>query len=83
MGDPMTGDRVTIWGLRPSSAAFTQGLPVVGDWTQMVLWLREGTQVLASDSHNDFFVRNLVAILAEFRAALGCLAPVAFATAAL
>jgi HK97 family phage major capsid protein len=84
MGDPITGDRVTIWGLTPVvSAAFTQGLPVVGDWTQMVLWLREGTQVLASDSHNDFFVRNLVAILAEFRAALGCLAPVAFATAAL
>jgi Phage capsid family len=55
----------------------------VGDWTQMVMWLREGTQVLASDSHNDYFVRNLVAILAEFRAAVGVLAPAAFCTAAL
>jgi HK97 family phage major capsid protein len=84
MGDPLVGDNVTLWGLRPVvSAAFTQGLPVVGDWTQMVMWLREGTQVLASDSHMDFFIRNLVAILAEFRAAVAVLAPAAFCTAAL
>jgi HK97 family phage major capsid protein len=85
MGDPMTGDgNLTIWGLRPVvSAAFTAGLPIVGDWTQIVMWLREGTQVLASDSHMDFFIRNLVAILAEFRAAMGVLAPAAFCTAAI
>jgi hypothetical protein len=34
--------------------------------------------VLATDSHSDFFVKNLVALLAEMRAALGVLLPQAF-----
>jgi hypothetical protein len=38
---------------------------------------------MASDSHADFFIRNLVAILGELRAAFGVLRPAAFATAAL
>jgi hypothetical protein len=44
-----------------------------------ILWLREGTQVLASDSHEDFFTRNLVAVLAEMRAGFGVPTPAAFA----
>jgi HK97 family phage major capsid protein len=51
---------------------------LVGDFTKAVLWLREGAQVLATDSHSDFFVKNLVALLAELRAALGVLLPSAF-----
>jgi HK97 family phage major capsid protein len=84
MGAPDQPGAERIWGLLPVvSAAFTEGRPVIGDYRQAVLWLREGTQVLASDSHMDFFVRNLVAILAEFRAAFGVLAPPAFCEAVL
>ena len=32
----------------------------------------------ATDSHMDFFIRNLVAILAEMRAAFGVIQPSAF-----
>lgn len=82
MGDPSQSGAERIWGLIPVvSAAFADGHPVIGDYSQAVLWLRQGTQVLASDSHMDFFIRNMVAILAEFRAAFGVLAPPAFCEA--
>jgi HK97 family phage major capsid protein len=45
---------------------------------QAVLWDREQAAVQVSDSHADFFVRNLVAILAEMRAAFGVIRPKAF-----
>lgn len=82
MGDPDTVGAERIWGLLPViSAAFEEGHPLIGDYRMAVLWLREAMQVLASDSHMDFFIRNLVALLAEFRAAFGVLAPGAFAGA--
>lgn len=48
---------------------------LVGDFSTAVLWDREEASVTVSDSHADFFVRNLVAILAEARAAFGVLDP--------
>ena len=33
---------------------------------------------MLSDSHEDYFVRNLVAVLAEMRAAFGVIRPKAF-----
>jgi HK97 family phage major capsid protein len=48
---------------------------IVGDLSTCVLWDREDISITATDSHADFFVRNLVAILAEARAAFGCLDP--------
>jgi HK97 family phage major capsid protein len=78
-GPPSQAVEPTIWGL---PVAVTPAVPddtaLVGDFTKAVLWLREGAQVLATDSHSDFFVRNLVALLAEMRAALGVLLPSAF-----
>ena len=35
---------------------------------------------MATDSHSDFFVKNLIAILAEMRAAFGVIRPAAFVT---
>ena len=58
--------------------AVTDDSVIVADFTQAVLWLREGAQVLASDSHSDFFIKNLVVLLAELRAAFGVLNPTAF-----
>ena len=48
---------------------------MVGDFSTAVLWDREEASITATDSHADFFVRNLVAILAEARAAFGVLDP--------
>lgn len=62
------------------SEAIPEGTGVVGDWRQAVLWDREQAGITVSDSHADFFVRNLVAILAELRAAFGVFRPQAFVT---
>jgi hypothetical protein len=43
-----------------------------------MLWDREQAAISVSDSHADFFVRNLIAILAELRAAFGVIRPPAF-----
>lgn len=48
---------------------------LLGDFTTAVLWDREEASITATDSHADFFVRNLIAILAEARAAFGVLDP--------
>lgn len=55
-----------------------QGTAVVGDWRKAILWDREQASITVTDSHADFFVRNLVAILAELRAAFGIVQPNAF-----
>lgn len=69
----------TIWGLTPVvSTLFTAGAPLVGDYSQAVLWMRTGISVAASDSHSDFFLKGLVALLAEMRAAFTVLEPKAF-----
>ena len=55
------------------SEGVTEGTALVGDFRQAVLWEREGVSLLVSDQHADFFTRNLLAILAEMRAAFGVL----------
>lgn len=68
-----------LWGLpRIESEAVPVGVGLVGDFKQAVLWDREQSAIQVSDSHEDYFVRNLVAILAEMRAAFGIFRPSAF-----
>ena len=68
-----------LWGLRVVvSEGVTENTALVGDFRQAVLWEREGINVMVSDQHADFFIRNLLAILAEMRAAFGVLDPQAF-----
>lgn len=70
-----------LWGLQVVvSEAVTENTALVGDFRQAVLWEREGVSVMVSDQHADFFTRNLLAILAEMRAAFGVLDPQAFCT---
>ena len=70
-----------IWGLQVVvSEAIAANTALVGDFRQAVLWEREGITLSITDSHADFFVRNLLAILAEMRAAFGVLDPQAFCT---
>lgn len=78
-GGPAGLQAPTLWGLPVVECeAVPQGYGWVGDFRQMVYWSRSQASVQVSDSHSDFFIRNLVAILAEQRAALGILKPNAF-----
>lgn len=78
-GGPGAVGTSQAWGLpRIESEAVTEGTAICADWRQAVLWDREQASVSVSDSHQDFFVRNLVAILAELRAAFGIVRPAAF-----
>lgn len=50
-----------------------EGTAWVGDFKWYVMWPREAFSVAVSNSHKDYFQRNLVAILGEERAAGGLL----------
>lgn len=74
----------TLWGVPiVESEAIPAGTAVVGDWRKAVLWDREQASVTMTDSHADFFIRNLVAILGEERVAFAVTRPAAFVVAAL
>jgi HK97 family phage major capsid protein len=78
-GSPAGNQQQTLWGLpRIESEGVPAGSGVVADWRQAVLWDREQAGIQVTDSHADFFVRNLIAILAELRAAFGVIRPSAF-----
>lgn len=80
-------------GAMPSGSLF--GLPVVahpavpastafvGDFTVAKLWMREDAVVYISDSHADWFIKNLTVLLAEVRAAFRVRRPPAIVRAAL
>lgn len=69
----------TLWGVPVvTSQSLTQGTGLLGDFRKAVLWDREMANISVSDSHADFFIRNMIAILAELRAAFGLIRPSAF-----
>jgi len=72
----------TLWGYPTfESEAIPAGTGIVADWSKAVLWDREQATVTMTDSHADFFTRNLVAILAEERVAFAVTRPTAFVIA--
>jgi HK97 family phage major capsid protein len=78
-GGPSVLGNPRLWGVPVvETEAATEGVGILGDWRQIVIWDREQASITVSDSHADFFIRNLVAILAEMRAAMGVLRPAAF-----
>lgn len=78
-GGPMRQGPRTLWGVPVVQSFFqTQGSGWLGNWRKMVLWDREQATIAVSDSHADFFIRNMVAIRCELRAALGVIRPSAF-----
>jgi HK97 family phage major capsid protein len=78
-GGPQAQGVRTLWGY-PVAQSFLQtpGTGWLGNWRKMVLWDREQANISVSDSHADFFIRNMIAILAELRAAMGVIRPTAF-----
>lgn len=75
-GGPRDVGNPFVWGLPViESEAVTAGTAFVGNFRQLVLLDREQTTISVSDSHSDFFIKNLVAILAELRAMFLCRRP--------
>jgi HK97 family phage major capsid protein len=75
-GGPLRPGTPMLWGLPVvESEAVTIGQPYVGNFRTCVLWDREQASISVSDSHADFFIRNLVALLAELSAAFGVFRP--------
>ena len=83
-GGPQAIGPRTLWG-KPvvESETMPDTHILVGDFSKAVLWDREQTTVTMTDSHADFFIRNMVAILAEERCAFAVTRPKAFVKAAL
>lgn len=78
-GGPMRQGNPTLWGVPVAQSFFlTEGTGWLGNWRKMVLWDREDATIAISDSHADFFIRNMVAIRCELRAAMGVIRPTAF-----
>ena len=73
----------TLWGKRVVvTEAMAAGVALVGAFRMAAqVFRRSGLTVEASNSHADFFRRNLTAIRAEERLALAVYRPAAFATA--
>lgn len=67
--------RVPVVEFRGTMAANTA---YIGNWQKAILWDRQTVTISISDSHADYFVRNLVAILGELRAAFAVVKPAAF-----
>lgn len=73
------GSASILWNLPIiETEAVPAGVGYVGDFRKAILWDREQASIQMTDSHADFFVRNIVAILAEMRAAFGVIQPNAF-----
>jgi len=78
-GGPLARGQKTLWGVPVTESFYQpQGSGWLGNWSKAVLWDREEANISVSDSHADFFIRNMVAILAELRAAFGVIRPTAF-----
>lgn len=83
LGDPRASiDQLnTLWGLQVVvTEAMTENTLLVGDFSQAVIADRQQATIYFTDSHKDWFGRNLLAVLAEERLALGILDPDAFCT---
>lgn len=68
-----------VWGYPViQNETIAAGTALVGNFSFAYLWESLAPVILLSDSHADFFTRNLIALLGEMRAAFGLVRPSAF-----
>jgi len=78
-GKPSDMTSKQMWG-RPvvTTTVIAQGIDLVGDFSTAMLLIASGVEVLASDGVENFFLKNMVALLAEMEAAFIVPQPKAF-----
>lgn len=75
-GGPLAMGTKMLWGLPViESEVIPQGTFYTGDLKQMVVWDRQDPTLYMTDSHKDYFARNIITILYEGRWAFGVLRP--------
>lgn len=83
MGATVNGpvSAASFWGMRPvASSAIAPGTAWVGDFQAAVTLFSRGTTALyMTDSHADYFIRNMILLLAEIRAVATVPEPLAMA----
>ncbi len=78
-GGPIANGQKALWGVPVVECpSLAEGQIILGDFRKAVMWDRERATISVSDSHEDFFIRNMVAILCEMRAAFGLVRPTGF-----
>jgi len=83
-GGPLDVGRKILWGIPVVECqSKPPGTAILADWRKAVLWDRELVNISMTDSHDDWFIRNIIAILAEMRAAFALIRPTAFIEVAL
>lgn len=83
-GGPFTPGVRTMWGLPiVESQNIAENTVLVGDGSMAAVVDRMQGRIYTTDSHSDYFIRNLFVILAEERLALPVFRPAAFAKVAL
>lgn len=75
-GGPLAMGTKMLWGLPViESEVIPQGTFYTGDLKQLVVWDRQDPTLYMTDSHKDYFARNIITILYEGRWAFGVLRP--------
>ncbi len=81
IGGPLAPAQRRLWGLQVvESANIAANTALVGDGTMAAVVDRNQARIYTTDSHSDYFIRNIFVILAEERVALPIFRPSAFAT---
>jgi HK97 family phage major capsid protein len=77
-GGPLAMGTKMLWGLPViESEVIPEGTFYTGDLKQLVVWDRQEPTLYMTDSHKDYFARNIITILYEGRWAFGVLRPAA------
>ncbi len=80
LAGPLAAEPRRLWGLQVvESENIAAGTALVGDGTMAAVVDRMDARIYTTDSHSDFFIRNIFVILAEERVALPIFRPSAFA----
>jgi HK97 family phage major capsid protein len=80
-GGPQQQGPVTLWGVPAvESEVVTEGQAIIADWKKAKLYDVEAASIAWTDSHSDFFIRNIEVCRAELDVALAIFRPAAFVT---
>lgn len=75
-GGPVTAGSRNLWGYPiVENNQVDQGKAILGQWDKAMYWDHQSSTISVSDSHSDFFIRNMIAILCELRGAFGLIRP--------